>query len=274
MEKLPPSARSTDVCWAAFLSMRREGKLRTHTHHGGTQRAVFCLKIRLFVGLSAMNDLINALPTREAHIIAAHLLRLDLHRDHVLVPRFGIMPYFYFPTQAVIAMRAPNALGQAIEIGLIDPHSVAGAHLVLGHVRAPCALVVVHGGGALALHQQKILDHADQLPFLWQSLQEAAQQQWAALAQEAALIAGAPLGWRLARLLCARFSANGQSDLAITHEELAQLLHARRAGITQALHALEGLQVIRARRGLLQLRDMHLLRQYIENGFTNQGHGR
>ena len=229
----------------------------------------FLFENQAFGGWGAMNAVINALPPSEARLIAPHLLRLDLHRDHLLVNAQGFMPYFYFPTSAVLALRAPNALGQMIEIGVLGAEDVAGAHLVLGERRAPCAVIVVHGGAALALHHQKLVAHMAALPCFWQALQKAAHQQWTHAAQEAAILAGAPLSWRLARLLCARFAAQGHADLAITHEELAQLLHARRAGITQALHALEGQQAIRARRGLLQLRDMALLRHIIATGYVH-----
>lgn len=228
-----------------------------------------CFKISLLVGVAAMNALINALPAEERRLIAPHLLRLDLHRDHLLVPVQGLCPYFYFPTQAVLALRAPNGRGQLIEIGVLTRKSVAGAHLLLGTERAPCALVVVTGGSALAVHHDAIMAQQTALPCLWRALQRAAQQQWTDMAQEAAAIAGAPLGWRLARLLWARFSAQEAPELVITHEELAQLLHARRAGITQAVHALEGLHAIRARRGLLQLRDRAVLQHYVETALTS-----
>jgi hypothetical protein len=43
--------------------------------------------------------------------------------------------------------------------------------------------------------------------------------------------------------------------MPLTHEFLALMLGVRRAGVTTALHMLEGAQTIRATRGLITVRD-------------------
>jgi CRP-like cAMP-binding protein len=47
----------------------------------------------------------------------------------------------------------------------------------------------------------------------------------------------------------------GGSDLELTHDFLAMMLTVRRSGVTTELHILEGMRLIKARRGLVQVRD-------------------
>ena len=44
-------------------------------------------------------------------------------------------------------------------------------------------------------------------------------------------------------------------DVALTHEFMGMMLGVRRAGVTDGLHALEGISAIRARRGVVTITD-------------------
>jgi DNA-binding MarR family transcriptional regulator len=44
-------------------------------------------------------------------------------------------------------------------------------------------------------------------------------------------------------------------SLAITHQRLSDLLGVRRSGVTEAIHVLEGRNLIRARRGFVDILD-------------------
>ena len=49
----------------------------------------------------------------------------------------------------------------------------------------------------------------------------------------------------------------GDSELHLTHEVLSTALAVRRAGVTDALHELEGLGLIRSTRGQINILDRH-----------------
>ncbi|MFC5068049.1 Crp/Fnr family transcriptional regulator [Flaviflagellibacter deserti] len=66
---------------------------------------------------------------------------------------------------------------------------------------------------------------------------------------------------RLARLLDLSFQRAKTDTLAMSHVQLASLLGVRRAGITVALHLLEGELAIRSHRCRIQLRDGNRLRE-------------
>ena len=60
---------------------------------------------------------------------------------------------------------------------------------------------------------------------------------------------------RLARWLLMVDDRMEGSELALTHEFMSITLGVRRPGVTDALHRLEGQQLVRARRGLITIRD-------------------
>ena len=64
---------------------------------------------------------------------------------------------------------------------------------------------------------------------------------------------------RLARWLLMAFDRVERSDIPLVHDSIADMLSVRRAGVTHAIHALEGHGAIRATRGLIHLRDRETL---------------
>ena len=60
---------------------------------------------------------------------------------------------------------------------------------------------------------------------------------------------------RLARWLLMAMDRLGAADLPLTHELMAVMLGVRRPGVTDALHRLEGDGLVRARRGVVSIRD-------------------
>jgi len=71
---------------------------------------------------------------------------------------------------------------------------------------------------------------------------------------------------RLARWLLMSQDRTG-STLPLVHEFLAMMLAVRRAGVTEALHILEGEGAIRASRGRIEIRNRDLLIELAQGGY-------
>ena len=65
---------------------------------------------------------------------------------------------------------------------------------------------------------------------------------------------------RLARWLSSARDRLEEADILVTHDQLARMLGVRRAGITVALHVLEGEGLLRSTRGRVAVRDEVRLR--------------
>ena len=80
------------------------------------------------------------------------------------------------------------------------------------------------------------------------------------MAQTAVANARLTLEARLARWLLMTQDRVGKPELPITHEFLSTMLGVRRAGVTDALHVLEGQGAIRPRRGVITVLDRAALK--------------
>ncbi len=69
------------------------------------------------------------------------------------------------------------------------------------------------------------------------------------------------IGERLARWLLMCHDRVDGDDLPITHEFLGIMLGVRRSGVTDAIHILEGVNIIRATRGKIQVLDRERLEE-------------
>lgn len=56
-------------------------------------------------------------------------------------------------------------------------------------------------------------------------------------------------------------------EIALTHELLAVMIAAQRSGVTVALHILEGMGMIRSRRGVVVIRDRAKLEELAGDGY-------
>jgi DNA-binding FadR family transcriptional regulator len=56
-------------------------------------------------------------------------------------------------------------------------------------------------------------------------------------------------------------------DIPLTHEFIAMMLGVRRPGVTVALHVLEGMQVIRAKRGVVTVLDREKLEELADEAY-------
>ncbi|MFL5518047.1 MAG: Crp/Fnr family transcriptional regulator, partial [Gemmatimonadales bacterium] len=72
---------------------------------------------------------------------------------------------------------------------------------------------------------------------------------------------------RLARWLLMCHDRVDGNDIPITHEFMAMMLGVRRAGVTTATHILEGNRLIRARRGVITIRDRERLEEMTDGAY-------
>jgi len=164
-----------------------------------------------------------------------------------VLERAGEPPtHLYFPAGAVISIlgRAPN--GKAIEVGMVGRDGAIGASLVLGGPQATADAIVRFAGTAWRLSA------ADAAPILAANRSLHGQllrffdRLQGQFIQTAVVAGHVTIERRVARWLLLASSRTGGTTLAITHRSLAEALAVRRAGVTRALHELEGRELIKA----------------------------
>jgi hypothetical protein len=163
--------------------------------------------------------------------------------------------YVYFPCSSLIVLRQNQPASQ-MQVALVGRHGSSG----VSFSRTLGASVVISGSG-WRVPRMMLRDAARK----WDAVEQVlAADNDKLVHQVVHHLYAAQAGFvsqRVAAWLAMAAKQSGFDAFEIVHEELATLLAIRRAGVTTALHLLEGQGAIRAFRGCIKLRDLDALEQ-------------
>jgi CRP-like cAMP-binding protein len=154
-----------------------------------------------------------------------------------------------------------------LEVGVIGPEGMTGLSILHGVSRAPhasfvqipCRAVRVE---ALTLNRAIRASRSLHDNLLLYAQTFSIQQSYTTLCN-----GHFKIDQRLARWILMAQDRAEREDLPLTHEFLSLMLGVRRAGVTNALAALEGLGAIKGRRGGLSVRDRPILMDQAGEGY-------
>lgn len=183
-----------------------------------------------------------------------------LHAMQVEAPGEPIA-HAYFPSSGLASVIAQDGAGLRIEAGLFGCDGMTALATVMGDDRSPHETTFQIAGtghriGTDILRQVMRVEPAIRDRFLLFAHAFAIQTAQTALAN-----AKHTLEERLARWLLMCHDRVVGPELRLTHEFLSVMLGARRAGVTMAMHLLEGRQLIKASRGCIRVVDRDGLRE-------------
>ena len=201
------------------------------------------------------NLLLGALQAEDVAIVRPLLEPVTLNVRDSAEKADEPISWVYFPDHGIISVVAQSGPDQQIEAGLIGREGMSGLSVLLGSDRSPHEVYVqVAGAGHRiardALRATLVERPGLQVVFLRYAQSFAVQTAHTALANGAAKIEE-----RLSRWLLMAHDRIDGPQLPLTHEFMALMLGVRRAGVTDALHRLEGLALIRSTRGLVTILD-------------------
>jgi CRP-like cAMP-binding protein len=145
--------------------------------------------------------------------------------------------------------------GRAIEIGLIGREGVVGLPLILGNHRATHAIYMQVAGKGQRIAAQAFREAISTSRTLHGLLLKFVQVFMVQLSQTAVANGRSKIEERLARWVLMASDRVDGPELPLTHEFLSIMLGVRRAGVTDAIHALAGHGLIRAERGNIRIID-------------------
>ncbi len=208
------------------------------------------------INISTRNALLRLLNPQDLAALTPNLKRVPLDRNFSLVKANEPIATVYFPEDGVVSIVADSPQGGRTEVGIFGREGMSTTNLLLGVETSPQdTFVQVQGKSALAIPADVILAafeaSADVRRVLLRYVQAFNEQ----VVQTAMSNAHHSLQERLARwLLMCNDRLDGE-EIALTHDFIAMMLAVRRTGVTDAIHILEGLGLIRARRGNITVLD-------------------
>jgi CRP-like cAMP-binding protein len=195
------------------------------------------------------NLLLASLSSSDRGLLQPHLEPVTLSLRRVLEQPDKRVNAVYFPEAGFASVVAVQANNTQVEVGLIGREGMTGLTIVLGNHRAPHATYMQAAGKGQCIKAVQLRKAMAASPSLHGLLLKYVQVFMVQTAHTAVANARANIEARLARwILMAHDRLDGKS-LPLTHEFLSLMLGVRRAGVTEALHALEVRKLIRPRRG-------------------------
>jgi CRP-like cAMP-binding protein len=212
---------------------------------------------------SSANILINQLQEQDFNLLQPHLERVSLGLRHPFYESGMPIEHVHFLEDGVGSVTDPQPDGDEIEIGLFGREGLAGTAVLLGVESTPHRSFLQVGDGvpALRIEAHRLSEASRQSADLRSLLLRYVQTFTIQAAQGSAANAHYEVPQRLARWLLMCHDRVSGEVIELTHQFMAMMLGVRRAGVTVALHTLEGTGAIRASRGRVMVVDRERLEE-------------
>ena len=205
------------------------------------------------------NHLVNLLSEKERVLLLQHCDVVELEFGTVLCEPHQRYRYLYFPLSGFISLVTKLAGHKPLEMGLIGNEGMLGVTLALDINQAPMQAVVQGEGTAWRIEIADLQQVLLQCPHLRHILQKYLFVQLSQLSQSAACAHFHELSPRLARWLLMSHDRAHSDQFYLTHQFLADMLGARRSGVTVAAGILQQQQIISYSRGMMHIIDRQAL---------------
>lgn len=210
------------------------------------------------------NKLLSGLSSDAMLLMQPMLERHELPFRAVIQLPDEVMHHAYFIESGVVSMMASTSQDRRVEIAIVGREGMVGTMIVLGTDQSPNGGIVQVPGTALRITMAD-LSHAmsaNRSIRAWLLLY--VQAYLVQISQTVLANSKGNLEQRLARWLAMAHDRIDGDVCEQTHEFLSILLGVRRAGVTVALHHLEGEGLLRAERGTITILDRKGLNIYAD----------
>jgi CRP-like cAMP-binding protein len=216
--------------------------------------------------ISIGNRLLASLSSEDIATLQPHLEPVPLAVRQVLIEPNTAIEHIYFP-EAGMASVTNNSSGGKIEVGAIGWEGMVGLPIVLGIDQTPYEHFMQIAGHGWRIAVQDLEQAMAESSSLHRQLLRYAQASHVQASETAFANANSDVEARLARWLLMCHDRVEGGDIPLTHEFIAMMLGVRRPGVTVALHVLEGMQVIRAKRGVVTVLDREKLEELADEAY-------
>jgi CRP-like cAMP-binding protein len=207
------------------------------------------------------NLLLASLPVEELARIVPMLRPISIVRKTVIYGVGDVIDYLYFPSGGLVAEVATLADGGGLEVVSVGREGAFGITALFGLDTSSHEVSVQMTGAAWRVSVSGMKRILEDCPVLKDKLTRCFHSWYLQVSQVAVCTGRHTLSQRCANKLLSASVRSGSTSLPLTHENLAYALGVRRAGITNAMAALEDEGTIRCMRGSVEIVDVGRLRE-------------
>jgi CRP-like cAMP-binding protein len=199
------------------------------------------------------NHFLATLPPADFEQLRPYLRIVELKRHVIIHEANKPVDAVYFVESGVISRVARTQADGAVEVAVVGRFGLVGLAVILGTMVALHRTVVQIPGVALRISASDLQAIMAKNPAIRDHLLRYVQLLMSQKAQVALCNAKHDIDKRLARWLLLAHDRVSGNQLPVTHDLLATMLGVRRAGVSEALAALEAKGVISKTRGALKI---------------------
>lgn len=211
---------------------------------------------------SCRNLLLRSLREEDFELLVPHLRRVSLDTSQVLATPGDPIRVVCFPEVGIVTLSDLGQEGGRIGIGHTGYEGFVGWQVLLGCDRSSHeARITAEGGVALQVSPDVLLEVCRASERLRDLLLRFVHAFVIQMGRTVVSSLTQPVEVRLSRWTLMAHDRVEGDEIRVTHDEIAVMLAVRRASVTDALHILEGGNLIRATRGRVLVRDRCGLRR-------------
>lgn len=200
------------------------------------------------------NLLLASMPASEWAVLDEHVDDVDLAPRRVLFEAFAPMTHVYFPETAMISVVAGEGR-RCVDASLIGRDGFLGLPVLLGVTRSAHRCVTHVAGTARRVKAAAFMRALLSMPEFHALLLRYAGMQLEIMSQSIACSSLHSIEQRFVRCLLHASDQVRSETVDFTHELMAQMLGARRAGVTVVAGRLQDAELIRYSRGRVRIVD-------------------
>jgi CRP-like cAMP-binding protein len=199
------------------------------------------------------NRLLQKLTPDDFGLLQPHLEAVELGLKAVLVEANTPIESVWFIEEGLGSIVAVGPDDEQVEVAHVGPDGMVGKSAILGVDQSTNRTFMQVAGSGLRLRVSWFRSALESSPTLRPFLLRYVHVSMTQLSQTALANGRYNLQERLARWLLMCQDRLGGAEMPLTHEFLSLMLGVRRSGVTEAIHLLEGIHVIKATRGQVRI---------------------
>lgn len=205
------------------------------------------------------NRFLDSLPASDLGDLHASLRRVSLPQGAVLWEAGDCVDIVHFPLDAQVSNAVVYADGSTIETAVVGAEGMTGLLPFLAEAPSAWRATVRLGGDALTVQAERLRTLQDKSRTLRLGLLRLGYYYQVQGAFNVGCIARHPVRARVARWILSAADITGLTEVRLTQEELAALLHVQRTSVVEAFTSLKAARTIRHLRGTITIRDREAL---------------
>lgn len=199
------------------------------------------------------NQLLALLPVPERTALLRHGEQVDLPLGAVLCRARDVLEYAYFPDSALLLLSAVISGKATLGVGVVGREGMAWPLLAFGLRPMPVSVIVIAEGRCTRIAANDLVSICAAAPMLQTLLLRQMARVMSGIIQCSVCAHYHEVEPRLARWLLQLAQRKGDDRLPLTHQVLSEMLGVRRSAVTLAAITLQRLELIRYRRGQIQI---------------------